>query len=130
MDIDEIAAGHSLHAISRLNSTVSEKFRGQMIKMLFNDYDVLKNAKRKNRMNGHMNGIKSREHERYKVRNRYVLSSSVINISYFIFVGEINLFEIFMNVLLLFIAAIIRQIEVIIRNTLKIKEITFGNRQL
>lgn len=52
LDIDEVAAGQLLHANSTpdftgsANTTVREKFRGQMLKMLFNDYDVLKNAKR------------------------------------------------------------------------------------
>ncbi|CAG9530113.1 unnamed protein product [Cercopithifilaria johnstoni] len=82
LDIDEIAAGHSLHAISSLNftthanSTSDEKFRGQMIKMLFNDYDVLKNAKRRSTVNS-LSVRTSELRERYKIRNRKAKYSSV-----------------------------------------------------
>lgn len=76
LDIDEIAAGYSLHKTSSshfttlTNSTLDEKFRGKMIKMLFNDYDVLKNAKRRS-----LSSVKASElHERYKIRNRYLLN--------------------------------------------------------
>ncbi|KAM3716727.1 Neurexin-1a [Dirofilaria immitis] len=82
LDIDEVAAGHSLHAISsshfttRANLTLGEKFRGQMLKMLFNDYDILKNAKRRSLIaNPLSKTIEMRE--RYKIRNRKAKYSSV-----------------------------------------------------
>lgn len=75
LDIDEVSAGQSLHTApsshftTRTNSTLEERFRGQMIKMLFNDYDVLKNVKRRSPANSL--SVKTSElRERYKVRNR------------------------------------------------------------
>ncbi|VDK68871.1 unnamed protein product, partial [Onchocerca ochengi] len=82
LDIDEIAAGHSLHVTSsshftaRANSTLGERFRGQMIKMLFNDYDVLKNVKRRSSVEDPL--VKTIEiRERYKIRSRKAKYSSV-----------------------------------------------------
>ncbi|KAK6109180.1 Laminin G domain family protein [Brugia pahangi] len=82
LDIDEISAGHSLHAMSsthftaRANDTLEEKFGGQMIKMLFNDFDILKSVKRRNPINNPSEKmIPSRD--RYKLKNRKVKSSSV-----------------------------------------------------
>uniref|UniRef100_A0A1I7W4W3 Neurexin-3a n=1 Tax=Loa loa TaxID=7209 RepID=A0A1I7W4W3_LOALO len=82
LDIDEIAAGHLLHSITSLhftiptNNTLIEKFRGQMIKMLFNDYDVLKNAKRRNPTDS-LSVKANKLHERYNTRNRKAKYSSV-----------------------------------------------------
>uniref|UniRef100_A0A915Q813 EGF-like domain-containing protein n=1 Tax=Setaria digitata TaxID=48799 RepID=A0A915Q813_9BILA len=82
MNIDEIAAGHSLHATStsnfttRANSTLNEKFHGQMIKMLFNDYDVLKNAKRRNYI-GNLVAKTTDQRKRYKTKHRKAKFSSV-----------------------------------------------------
>ncbi|VDN39337.1 unnamed protein product [Gongylonema pulchrum] len=82
LDIDEIAAGRPLHTSStsdsamRTNSTQSEKFRGQMVKMLFNDYDVLKSAKRISSAEGQAS--KSNETpEGFKGKNRKAKYSSV-----------------------------------------------------
>uniref|UniRef100_A0A1I8EZM9 Laminin G domain-containing protein n=1 Tax=Wuchereria bancrofti TaxID=6293 RepID=A0A1I8EZM9_WUCBA len=77
LDIDEISAGHSLHAMSsthftaRANDTLEEKFGGQMIKMLFNDFDILKSVKRRNLINNP--SVKTNPlRDRYKIRNRYI----------------------------------------------------------
>ncbi|VDP15961.1 unnamed protein product [Onchocerca flexuosa] len=82
LDIDEIAAGHSLHLTSsshftaRANSTLGERFRGQMIKMLFNDYDVLKSVRRRSSLENPL--VKTIEiRERYKIRSRKAKYSSV-----------------------------------------------------
>ncbi|VDK52841.1 unnamed protein product [Anisakis simplex] len=54
LQIDQIAAGHSLHPtglsdfVPPRNETNDENFSGQMIKLTFNGYDVLKKAKRRN----------------------------------------------------------------------------------
>uniref|UniRef100_A0A8L7SYU8 Uncharacterized protein n=1 Tax=Brugia malayi TaxID=6279 RepID=A0A8L7SYU8_BRUMA len=82
LDIDEISAGHSLHAMSsthftaRANDTLEEKFGGQMIKMLFNDFDILKSVKRRNPINNPSEKMNP-SRDRYKLKNRKVKSSSV-----------------------------------------------------
>ncbi|VDM99757.1 unnamed protein product [Thelazia callipaeda] len=82
VNIEEIAAGYSLHNISstdfmtRTNKTLNEKFQGRMVKMLFNDYNVLKNAKRSNILN-RFSSKSSEIREGYKVKNRKAKYSTV-----------------------------------------------------
>ncbi|VDM48924.1 unnamed protein product, partial [Toxocara canis] len=82
LQIDQLAGGHSLHSTTLsefaipLNETMEENFSGQMIKLTFNGYDVLKKAKRKSG-NFAPNSKSSEARDGQKSRNRKAKYSSV-----------------------------------------------------
>uniref|UniRef100_A0A915C1T6 Neurexin-1 n=1 Tax=Parascaris univalens TaxID=6257 RepID=A0A915C1T6_PARUN len=82
MQIDQVAGGHSLHPTHLnefgipLNATIDDNFSGEMIKLTFNGYDVLKNAKRKTGSFA-ANSRSSEMRDGQKSRNRKAKYSSI-----------------------------------------------------